>query len=93
MTLSQSDAERKVQEWGFSNVFTWTDRPNAHYPPHSHAGLTTHLILRGEFTITYPKDSTPTKESFGQGSRIDVDAGRVHEIWIGGHGCTYVIGE
>jgi len=66
---------------------------NAHYPPHSHRGLTTHLILRGELTITYPDDPNPTKETFGVGARLDVDAGRRHEVWVGNEGCTYVIGE
>lgn len=65
----------------------------AHYPPHSHSTVTTHLILRGEFTITYPDDPEPTKQTFGPGARIDVDAGRVHEVWMGSSGCTYVIGE
>ena len=69
------------------------DARGAYSPPHSHAGLTTHFILRGELTITYPKDSNPTKETFGPGSRLDVDAGRLHEVWIGSTGCTYVIGE
>lgn len=66
---------------------------NAHYPPHSHRGLTTHLILRGELTIAYPDDPKPTKETFGVGARLDVDAGRRHEVWVGNEGCTYVIGE
>lgn len=66
---------------------------HAHYPPHSHAGLTTHLVLNGELTITYPDDATPTKETFGPGSRLDVAAKRRHEVWIGSEGCTYVIGE
>lgn len=70
-----------------------SDNRNAHYSPHTHAGLTTHLILKGQLTITYPKDENPTKETFGVGDRIDVDAGRVHEVWIGKEGCTYVIGE
>ncbi|KAJ3997766.1 hypothetical protein F5050DRAFT_1363331 [Lentinula boryana] len=91
--LSQSQAEANVQAWGFQNVFTWTDRPNAHYPPHSHATRTTHLILQGEFIITYPKDTNPMKETFGSGSRIDVNADRIHEVWIGEQGCTYVVGE
>lgn len=66
---------------------------NAHYSPHTHDNLTTHLILEGELTITYPKDETPTKQTFGVGDRIDVGAGRVHEVWVGKDGCTYVIGE
>lgn len=66
---------------------------NAYYGPHSHGGLTTHLILGGELTITYPKDANPTKTTYTAGDRLDVDAGRVHEVWMGKEGCTYVIGE
>jgi hypothetical protein len=66
---------------------------NAHYPPHSHSGLTTHLIRRGTFVVTYPKDENPTKEMFGVGARVDVPAGKVHEVWMGAEGCEYVIGE
>jgi hypothetical protein len=66
---------------------------NAHYAPHSHSGLTTHLILSGELTITYPKDPSAKKETFGPGTRLDVDADKEHEVWMGSKGCTYVIGE
>jgi hypothetical protein len=66
---------------------------NAHYPPHSHSGLTTHLVRRGTLTITYPRDENPSKETFGVGARIDVPVGRLHEVWMGGKGCEYVIGE
>lgn len=61
--------------------------------------MTTHLIRRGTFTITYPEDnaarqsSEPKKETFGAGDRIDVPAGKLHEVWIGQEGCEYVIGE
>ncbi|KAI1357795.1 hypothetical protein F5Y08DRAFT_346364 [Xylaria arbuscula] len=85
--------EDEVRSWGFSDVFTWTDAPNAHYSPHSHNGLTTHLIVRGQLTITYPKDENPTRTTHSVGDRVDVDARRVHEVWIGPQGCTYVIGE
>ncbi|GKT62305.1 cupin-type protein [Colletotrichum tofieldiae] len=47
----------------------------------------------GPLTITYPKDEKPEKVTYGVGDRVDVDAGRVHEVWIGDGGCTYVIGE
>ncbi|KAI2605152.1 uncharacterized protein GGS25DRAFT_418022 [Hypoxylon fragiforme] len=90
---AHKDHEAEVRSWGFNHVFTWTDGPNAHYRPHSHAGLTTHLILDGQLTITYPQDPSPGKETYTVGDRIDVGAGRVHEVWIGGQGCTYVIGE
>ncbi|KAI0835382.1 hypothetical protein F5Y06DRAFT_276073 [Hypoxylon sp. FL0890] len=90
---TRKDYEAEVRSWGFPHVFTWTDGPNAHYKSHSHAGLTTHLILNGQLTITYPKDPNPEKKTYTVGDRIDVEAGRVHEVWIGSEGCTYVIGE
>ncbi|KAK4117449.1 hypothetical protein N656DRAFT_773585 [Canariomyces notabilis] len=104
----QKEAEAEVRSWGFSHVFTWSDGPNSYYPPHSHAGLTTHLILRGQLTIAYPDDKEANngdgdseqqqqqqkkKTTYSVGDRIDVDAGRVHEVWTGPEGCTYVIGE
>jgi hypothetical protein len=72
---------------------------NAYYSPHTHAGVTTHLIRRGSLTISYPEDNDKTsngqakKVTFGVGERIDVPAGKVHEVWIGDEGCEYVIGE
>jgi len=90
---SQRDSEVEVRSWGFPHVFTWTDGPNAHYQPHSHRGLTTHLILKGQLTITYPKEENPEKKTYGVGDRVDVGAGVVHEVWMGPEGCTYVIGE
>ncbi|WPG97531.1 Hypothetical protein R9X50_00030800 [Acrodontium crateriforme] len=92
--MDSIDAEAKVRGWGFkSHVFTWRDGPNAYYAPHEHSNRTTHLIMKGELTISYPDDEKPTKETFGVGGRIDVDANRRHEVWIGPEGCTYVIGE
>lgn len=69
---------------------------NAYYSPHTHGGLTTHLIRRGSMTVTYPEDNVngrQVKETFGVGARVDVPAGKVHEVWIGDEGCEYVIGE
>jgi hypothetical protein len=51
------------------------------------------LIRRGTFIVSYPEDSESEKKTFGPGSRIDVPAGKVHEVWIGDEGCEYVIGE
>ena len=73
--------------------FAKTKSSNAHYPPHSHSCLTTHLIRRGTLTIMYPKDDRPVKQTFGVGDRVDVDARRTHEVWMGDEGCEYVIGE
>ena len=69
---------------------------NAYYPPHTHDDVTTHLIRRGTFTVKYPEDTAKggaKKETFETGARIDVPAGKLHEVWIGPEGCEYVIGE
>lgn len=51
---------------------------------------TTHLITKGQFTITYPTEKDAKKMIYGVGDRIDVDAGRVHEVWIGSEGWLYL---
>ncbi|KAJ5192764.1 hypothetical protein N7449_008906 [Penicillium cf. viridicatum] len=98
-TGTRAESEHLVGEWGFRHIFTWTDGSNAYYSPHSHSGLTTHLIRRGSLTITYPDDNAKLyngevkKETFRVGERVDVPAGKIHEVWIGNEGCEYVIGE
>jgi quercetin dioxygenase-like cupin family protein len=82
--------------WGSNQAGQYALMPhhsNYHYSPHSHAGLTTHLVVDGELTLWYPDEADREKKTYGPGARIDVDAGRVHEVWIGKDGCTYVIGE
>ncbi|GAP89906.2 hypothetical protein SAMD00023353_4400090 [Rosellinia necatrix] len=39
------------------------------------------------------KDADPSKITSSAGNRIDVDARRTHEVWIGPHGCIMVIGK
>lgn len=43
--------------------------------------------------VLFPDDKEPVKKSFGAGERVDIAAGRKHEVWIGDAGCTSVIGE
>ena len=71
-----------------------TLRRNAYFPPHSYAVLTAHLILEGEMTIRYlGDDQNSEKKTFREQERFDVEAGKVHEVWTGGQGCTYLVGE
>lgn len=88
-----SSDELEVRSWGFSHVYTWTDPPNAYYRPHSHKGVTTHLITSGRLIIRYPEADPEKKETHGVGARLDVPANMVHEVWVGGEGCTMIIGE
>lgn len=44
-------------------------------------------------TVWYPNQEDNEMKTYGPGERVDVDAGRVHEVLTGDDGCTYVIGE
>lgn len=43
--------------------------------------------------MAFPKEENVVRTTYLPGDRIDVDAERVHEVWIGAEGCTSVIGE
>lgn len=67
-----------------------TEHRNAHYPPHTHATATTHLIIGGHMTISRESGE---KQTFGPGALVDVGERQLHEVWIGSGGCEYVVGE
>ena len=87
MDIDQLQAQLKAE--GFSHTYVWQDGPNAHYPDHTHNGLTAHIILDGEMTLT-TSDGTKT---YRAGERCDVGAGEVHSAKMGPAGCRYLIGE
>jgi mannose-6-phosphate isomerase-like protein (cupin superfamily) len=81
--------ESQLRAEGFSHTFVWQDGPRAHYPDHTHAGLTAHIILDGEMTLTMDGKS----ETYRAGDRCDVPAGAVHSAQMGPQGCRYLVGE
>jgi len=81
--------ESQLRAEGFSHTFVWQDGPNAYYPDHTHGGLTAHIILDGEMTLTVGGAS----KSYRVGDRCDVGAGEVHSAKMGPSGCRYLIGE
>ena len=81
--------ERQLHSEGFLHTYVWQDGPNAHYPDHTHASETAHIILDGEMTLAQ-RDSTQT---YGAGERCDVPAGAAHSARMGPRGCRYLIGE
>jgi mannose-6-phosphate isomerase-like protein (cupin superfamily) len=80
---------RKLREEGFGHTFVWQDGPNAHYPDHTHAEETAHIVLQGEMTLTMAGES----RTYRACERCDVPAGAVHSAQMGPHGCRYLIGE
>jgi mannose-6-phosphate isomerase-like protein (cupin superfamily) len=89
LRVNERDSRKKLEAEGFSHTFVWQDGPKAFYPDHTHAGLTAHIILDGEMTLTMDGAS----HTYREGDRCDVPAGAVHSALMGSRGCCYLIGE
>ncbi|MCK5390802.1 MAG: cupin domain-containing protein [Deltaproteobacteria bacterium] len=87
--MTEKELEEKLSLEGFSGIFVHRDSPNAYYPDHTHCGITAHIILDGDITVTSGGQTT----TFEPGQRFDVPAGEVHSAKIGPNGCRYMIGE
>lgn len=86
---NESQARKQLEGEGFSHTFIWQDGPEALYPDHTHAGLTAHVILDGEMTLTMNGQS----KKYRAGERCDVPAGATHSARMGPGGCRYLVGE
>lgn len=87
--MNEKELESLLKDEGFSGIFVHTDRPGAHYPDHTHSGITAHIVLDGEITVS----SEGSTKTYRVGERFDVPAGTVHSASIGPSGCRYMIGE
>jgi quercetin dioxygenase-like cupin family protein len=86
---NESLLRKQLEDEGFVHTFVWQDGPEAFYPDHTHAGLTAHVILEGEMTLTMNGQS----KKYRAGERCDVPAGAVHSARMGPGGCRYLVGE
>lgn len=87
--MNATDWERKLRSEGFTQTYVWQDSPNAHYPDHTHATETAHIILDGEMTLTIGGKT----QIFRTDDRCDVPADTIHSARMGPKGCRYLIGE
>lgn len=87
--LNEGALRKQLAAEGFSHTFVWQDGPNAFYPDHTHGGVTAHIILDGEMTLTTGGES----QTYRVGERCDVPAGTVHSAQMGARGCRYLVGE
>jgi len=87
--MNERDLEKMLKEEGFSGIFIHRDSPNAYYPDHTHSGVTAHIVLEGEITLS----SEGNTSTYRGGERFDVPKGTVHSARIGSSGCRYMIGE
>jgi mannose-6-phosphate isomerase-like protein (cupin superfamily) len=88
-SMSEERLRKQLAAEGFAHAYVWQDGPRAFYSDHTHAGLTAHVILDGEMTLTCDGQS----ETFRVGERCDVPAGAVHSAKMGPNGCRYLVGE
>lgn len=87
--LNEAELRSGLLAEGFAHTFVWQDGPQAFYPDHTHSGLTAHIILDGEMTLTMGGKS----QTFRVGERCDVPAAAVHSAQMGPRGCRYLVGE
>jgi mannose-6-phosphate isomerase-like protein (cupin superfamily) len=87
--MDEKELANKLKREGFAHTYVWEDGPNAHYPEHTHATETAHIILDGEMTLTMNGRS----EAYRAKERCDVPAGTAHSAKMGPKGCRYLIGE
>lgn len=87
--MDETRSAEQLRREGFSRTYVWQDGPNAHYPDHTHATETAHIILSGEMTLTMGGQA----KTYRAGERCDVAAGATHSARMGPQGCRYLIGE
>ena len=87
--MDEKTLAEQLRREGFGHTYVWQDGANAHYPDHTHAEETAHIILDGEMTLTMGSQT----RTYRAGERCDVPAGAVHCAQMGPKGCRYLIGE
>ena len=87
--MNEKELEKTLRDEGFSGIFTHRDSPNAYYTEHTHSGVTAHIVLEGEITLSAEGNT----KMYRTGERFDVPAGAVHSARVGPSGCRYMIGE
>jgi quercetin dioxygenase-like cupin family protein len=86
--LTEEELNEQLRRQGFSRVYVWQDAAGVFYPEHIHEGLTAHIILDGEMTMSM----RGAMKTYRVGERCDVPAGAVHAARMGPEGCRYLIG-
>lgn len=87
--MNERELAKQLEKEGFGHTYVWQDAPNTHYPEHTHATETAHVILQGELTLTIEGRT----QTYRVGERCDVPAETLHAARMGPAGCRYLIGE
>jgi hypothetical protein len=46
--MDERELANNLEREGLGQTYVWQDRPNAHYPDHTHDTETAHIVLSGE---------------------------------------------
>jgi quercetin dioxygenase-like cupin family protein len=87
--MDEQQLTKQLLDEGFDDVYVWEDGPNLYYPEHRHPGVSAHIILEGEMTITLDGQ----EHTYKPGERFDVPAKTGHTARMGPEGCKYLVGE
>jgi mannose-6-phosphate isomerase-like protein (cupin superfamily) len=87
--MDEQQLTKQLLEEGFDDVYVWEDGPNVYYPEHRHPGVSAHIILEGEMTVSLDGQ----ERTYKPGERFDVPAKTIHTARMGPEGCKYLVGE
>ncbi len=80
---------RRLMEAEGYSVYEWTDRPGAHYPPHSHAEDQSHWVVSGALTLIVGGE----RYTLRAGDRDYLPAHTLHEARVeGAEPVVYLVG-
>jgi quercetin dioxygenase-like cupin family protein len=82
----REEAEKKLVEMGYGNIYPWRDPPGAFYDWHTHPYDEVRYILEGEITI----ETEDGKYRLTAGDLMFVPAGTRHRAFVGGKGVLYL---
>lgn len=79
---------KKLEEEGYTNIYTWSDSPGTIYNMHSHYDSEVRWVFNGAITIGHDEGST----ILSPGDKIEIEAGTRH--WSKtGEGVSYICGS
>lgn len=85
---SEATFHKQPAAEGLSQILVWEDGPTVFHADHTHPGLTAHILLDGEMTITTKGNS----QIYLPADRLDVETGAVRSARMAPCGCRCLVG-
>lgn len=87
--MTEADAKNRLQQAGYTNVYTWFDSPDENYGNHTHPNERSFIIIEGSMTIGMDDEV----QEYSADDQFTIPAHHEHSSTVGPEGCTYVTGE